>query len=180
MHKDRGWSDIGYHYLIDRDGTVAKGRPIERVGAHVRGHNAGSIGISLFGGHGSSENDAFADNFTPEQDAALRDLLSDLRREYPAIKRISGHNEFAAKACPGFRVGRWLERKTPARASLLASTTVQAGVGQIAGAVGTGAGAVAALDGTAQLVALGIAGAMALLALYILRERVRKWAAGDR
>jgi hypothetical protein len=50
--QDRGWKDIGYHFLIDRDGTVAKGRPVEQVGAHTMDHNVGSIGISLFGGHG--------------------------------------------------------------------------------------------------------------------------------
>lgn len=107
-HKEqRGWSDIGYHYLIDRDGTVAIGRPLERVGAHVRGHNTGSIGIALFGGHGSAETDAFAENFTEAQNQALIQLVSELRVRYPAIKRVSGHNEFAAKACPGFNVPKW-------------------------------------------------------------------------
>ena len=105
----RGWSDIGYHLLIDRDGTVAKGRPIERNGAHVVGHNTGTIGVSLFGGHGSAETDAFADNFTQAQNAALRKLINDLRSEYPNITKITGHNEYAAKACPGFNVSKWLE-----------------------------------------------------------------------
>ena len=107
-HKgQRRWSDIGYHYLIDRDGTVAIGRPLERTGAHTRGHNTGSIGIALFGGHGSAETDAFAENFTAAQDQALIQLVSELRVRYPAIKRVSGHNEFAAKACPGFHVPKW-------------------------------------------------------------------------
>lgn len=106
-HLNNGWSDIGYHYLIDRDGTVAAGRPVTRVGAHVKGKNTGSIGVALFGGHGSSETDKFSDNFTPEQDAALRELLKDLQADYP-ITRISGHNQYAAKACPGFTVSEWL------------------------------------------------------------------------
>lgn len=106
--EDRGWSDIGYHYLIDRDGKVAEGRSLSRTGAHVRGHNTGSIGICLFGGHGSNENDAFSENFTPEQDRALRKLIADLRTRFPTIRKISGHNEYAAKACPGFRVSQWL------------------------------------------------------------------------
>ncbi|ETX26497.1 N-acetylmuramoyl-L-alanine amidase [Roseivivax isoporae] len=101
------WSDIGYHYLIDRDGTLAEGRPLERTGAHVAGHNTGTIGIALFGGHGSAETDAFADHFTPEQDAALRKLIADLEARFGDLK-ISGHNEYAAKACPGFEVARWL------------------------------------------------------------------------
>lgn len=105
--EERGWSDIGYHFLIDRDGTVAKGRPIERIGAHVRGHNTGTIGISLFGGFGSSADDEFEDNFTEAQNVALRKLISELSEKY-GIEKISGHNEYAAKACPGFSVKDWL------------------------------------------------------------------------
>lgn len=103
-----GWADIGYHFLIDRDGTVYPGRAIERDGAHVRGHNRGTIGISLFGGHGSSETDQFADNFTPEQEAALRKLLRDLRGKYGPVP-VTGHNQYSRKACPGFNVPAWLE-----------------------------------------------------------------------
>lgn len=106
-HKDRGWRDIGYHYLIDRDGTIAKGRPVEQTGAHVKGRNTGSIGVALFGGHGSAETDAFADNFTPEQAEALRDLLDDLRGRFGDVS-VTGHNQYAAKACPGFNVPKWL------------------------------------------------------------------------
>lgn len=106
--RDRGWSDIGYHYLIDRDGTVMSGRPVTRIGAHVQGHNTGTIGVSLFGGHGSAETDDFSDNFTPAQEAALRRLLDELQARFPAVRKISGHNEYAAKACPGFSVPLWL------------------------------------------------------------------------
>lgn len=109
--QDRGWSDIGYHFLIDRDGTVAKGRDIAKTGAHVQGHNTGTIGVSLFGGHGSAETDKFADHFTPAQDAALRKLLADLRKTYPAIAKVTGHNQYAAKACPGFKVEKWYAAK---------------------------------------------------------------------
>ena len=102
-----GWSDIGYHFLIDRDGTIKKGRPLERAGAHVRGRNANSIGISLFGGHGSASTDFFEDHFTPEQDEALRFLIEDLEQDFD-IDLVTGHNEYSAKACPGFTVGEWL------------------------------------------------------------------------
>jgi hypothetical protein len=107
--EDRGWKDIGYHFLIDRNGKVATGRPLERVGAHVIGHNQGTIGVALFGGHGGATTDAFADHFTPEQDAALRNLLMDLQTRFPAITKISGHHEYAAKACPCFGVSAWLK-----------------------------------------------------------------------
>ena len=103
---DRGWRDIGYHFLIDRDGTVAKGRPVDQVGAHVQGHNAGTIGVSLFGGHGSAATDKFAEHYTARQDQALRGLIAALTATYK-ITKVSGHNEYAAKACPGFNVPQW-------------------------------------------------------------------------
>ena len=105
--QDRGWRTIGYHYLIDRDGTLAAGRPLEQVGAHVQGKNTGTIGVCLIGGHGSSEKDAFADHFTPAQEKMLRKVIADLIRKHPTIKKVSGHNQWAAKACPGFNVPAW-------------------------------------------------------------------------
>lgn len=120
--EDRGWSDIGYAALIDRDGKVAMGRDLDNdgdtfddIGAHTKGHNSRSIGIALFGGHGSRETDKFSDHFTPEQDAALRSMIADLKLRFPTIKKISGHNEYAAKACPGFDVMEWLEGEPPKR-----------------------------------------------------------------
>lgn len=112
--KGNGWRDIGYHYVIDRDGTVAVGRPLDQVGAHTMGRNVGTIGIALFGGHGSTTTDPFSKNFTPEQDKALRDLIARLRAQFPAIRVVSGHNQYAAKACPGFHAPSWYEAaRTP-------------------------------------------------------------------
>jgi N-acetyl-anhydromuramyl-L-alanine amidase AmpD len=108
--QDRGWKDIGYHFLIDRDGTLALGRPIDQVGAHTQGHNTGTIGVSLFGGFGSAATDKFSENFTPEQDKALRSLIETLSSLY-GIKKVSGHNEYAAKACPSFSVTKWLGKR---------------------------------------------------------------------
>ena len=110
--QDRKWNDIGYHYLIDRDGTIANGRPIEKIGAHVAGHNTGTIGISLFGGHGSAETDQFADHFTQAQEKSLRKLIADLRKRFGVVK-ITGHNQYAAKACPGFNVPDWFRAVSP-------------------------------------------------------------------
>lgn len=103
-HMDKGWRDIGYHYLIDRDGTVATGRPVEQTGAHVKGHNTGTIGLCLIGGHGSDKTDQFDDHYTPEQDKALDRLLSNLTGRFGAVP-VTGHNQYANKACPGFIVG---------------------------------------------------------------------------
>jgi hypothetical protein len=105
---ERGWKDIGYHFLIDRDGKVAPGRPVEKEGAHVMGHNTGTIGIALFGGHGSASTDSFLDNFTAEQDRALRKLIAEITEHRPPMK-VSGHNQYAAKACPGFSVPVWFD-----------------------------------------------------------------------
>jgi N-acetylmuramoyl-L-alanine amidase len=105
--QDNGWSDIGYHYLIDRDGTIATGRPIVRAGAHVAGRNAHSVGVALFGGHGSAATDDFHKHFTIMQEQALRRLIASLMADYPSIRTVSGHNQYAAKACPGFSVPKW-------------------------------------------------------------------------
>lgn len=107
-HKqDRGWRDIGYHFIVDRDGSVALGRPIEQTGSHVKGRNAGTIGVCLIGGHGSSAYDDFSENFTQAQDKAVRGLIADLRERFGDVP-VSGHNDYAAKACPGFKADKWL------------------------------------------------------------------------
>lgn len=107
-HLGRGWNDIGYHWLIDRTGQVIAGRAETVIGAHVEGRNAGTIGVCLIGGHGSATSDPFAKNFTPAQDAALRKTLADIGGR-TRIDRITGHYQYANKACPGFRVDTWLK-----------------------------------------------------------------------
>lgn len=105
-----GWSDIGYHFVIRRDGTVEPGRDRdhdgdiwEEIGAHVAGHNTTSIGICLVGGKGCSEFDRFDQHFTPGQRVALRALMQAITGASPNITWL-GHNAVAAKACPGFQV----------------------------------------------------------------------------
>jgi len=116
--RDRGWKDIGYALLIDRDGKTAKGRDLdkdgdvwEEIGAHVEGKNTRSIGLCLIGGFGANANDPFEKNFTKAQDDTLRMVIADLQRQFPSIKKVSGHNQYAAKACPGFKVVDWLGKK---------------------------------------------------------------------
>jgi N-acetylmuramoyl-L-alanine amidase len=114
-HQARGWRREGYHFLIGRDGKIAKGRPIEEVGAHVKGHNTGSIGVCLVGGKWPQgawgvKTDKFSDHFTPEQDRALRWLLTDLGEQFPSVKHIRGHNDYTdSKGCPSFEVSDWLK-----------------------------------------------------------------------
>lgn len=102
-----GASDIGYHLLIDRDGTIGFGRPLEQTGAHARNRNTGTIGIALMGGFGSNENHKFEQHFTKEQDESLVWLLKELISQTGPQTILSGHNQYAAKACPGFRVPLW-------------------------------------------------------------------------
>lgn len=109
-HKARGFRTIGYHWVIDRNGKIAQGRPENEIGAHVEGHNTGTIGISLIGGLTSKETDSFSKNYTPEQDASLRKLISEIKNR-TKITKISGHNQYSAKACPGFNVQQWLGGK---------------------------------------------------------------------
>jgi len=88
----RGYSDIPYHFVIDTDGTLHATRPITRMGAHCKGHNADSIGIALMGN---------LDRVPPTeaQVATLTRLIADLRRKYPVP--IFGHGELRNTACPG-------------------------------------------------------------------------------
>ena len=105
---ERKWSNVGYHFVIHRDGGIGNGRPLEKAGAHVAGRNKTTIGVSLVGGRGGSADDKFEDHFTPEQEAALRGLIERLKDEIGSIEKITGHNEYASKACPCFHVQTWL------------------------------------------------------------------------
>lgn len=99
-HRARGFAGIGYHYIVKLDGTVERGREIERAGAHCKGYNSRSIGVAYVGGV-EADGVTPADTRTDDQRVALRRLIEHLRREY-GIRRVHGHRDFAAKACPSF------------------------------------------------------------------------------
>lgn len=98
-HKARGFNDIGYHYVVDLDGTIEPGRDVTIAGAHTTGHNADSIGVCYIGGADTDMKPK--DTRTEEQKTALRLLLKYLVQKYPGAK-IYGHRDFAQKACPSF------------------------------------------------------------------------------
>lgn len=105
-HTDKGWSDIGYHFVVYRDGTIHEGRPVERMGAHVRGYNANSIGIAYVGGvEAERVNGKWIpkDTRTECQKESLDLFITRLLKEYPDAS-LHGHNEFSQKACPSFDV----------------------------------------------------------------------------
>lgn len=99
QHKKQGWSDVGYHYIIYRDGTVNLGRDVNIAGAHVNGYNANSIGVVYVGGLENRPGVAYnqlkaKDTRTEQQKASLMALLMDLRKLYPTAK-IQGHRDFS-------------------------------------------------------------------------------------
>lgn len=112
-HIKKGWSDIGYHYVIYLDGSIHEGRPVDRVGAHVKGFNRKSIGITYVGGVDVNLNPK--DTRTQEQKESLERLLINLKRLYPSAK-TKGHRDFSKdlnnngviepfewmKVCPSF------------------------------------------------------------------------------
>lgn len=106
-HKQRRFTDIGYHYVIYRDGSIHGGRPEDQVGAHCTGHNANSIGICYVGGMEKDMSEP-KDTRTQAQRHALARLCRELKEKYPSAT-IHGHNEYANKACPSFNVKQWKE-----------------------------------------------------------------------
>lgn len=99
-HLARGWSDIGYHFYIEVDGAIKKGRNIEKMGAHTKGQNRNSIGVCYAGGV-ESDGKTPKDTRNESQKDSLRAVLRTLKAMYPHAT-IHSHNEFAAKACPSF------------------------------------------------------------------------------
>lgn len=93
-HRAQGWSGIGYHYVVQLDGSVHRGRPEGRVGAHVAGHNSGTLGVCFSGNYETRK------AMPAKQLAAGRELLADLRRRYPKAK-VRRHGDFNPTACPG-------------------------------------------------------------------------------
>ncbi len=91
--KGNGWADVGYHYMIDVDGTVYTGRDLAYEGAHVKGHNPGKIGIAFLGDYTSRPN-------TPEQLAASRQLVDSLTSRYKSINRLSNHGMYDPERVP--------------------------------------------------------------------------------
>ena len=104
-HKQRGWTGIGYHLVIRRDGSAELGRNIHKQGAHIAGHNRGTIGVVMVGG--LSDSHAPEANFTKAQFKTLRHVLDEQISHYPDLK-IIGHRDLKPTACPSFDVRHWL------------------------------------------------------------------------
>ena len=103
-HKQQGWSDIGYHYVVYRNGDIVNGRDVDIQGAHCadNGGNINSIGICYIGGC-AKDGKTPKDTRTDAQKLALLNLLMDLRKMYPHAV-ILGHRDLDehGKLCPSF------------------------------------------------------------------------------
>jgi len=92
-HLKNGWSGIGYHYYVRKDGSIYRGRPENMRGAHTTDWNWCSIGVCF-------EGNLETETMNARQKAAGLALVADLRRRYPGIT-ICGHRDLNATACPG-------------------------------------------------------------------------------
>jgi N-acetylmuramoyl-L-alanine amidase len=98
-HIARGWADVGYHFIIRRDGEIEVGRTLDQVGAHCEGHNATSVGTCLIG----------KTHFTLMQFASLQRVNTMLEELFSEIK-VFGHCDFNPhKTCPNFDVQQILK-----------------------------------------------------------------------
>jgi N-acetylmuramoyl-L-alanine amidase len=94
--EDRGWSNIGYHLFINKQGQIFEGRPLEKIPAAQRGYNTGSIAICVSG--------LKKENFTKEQFESLYSLCCDINKEYNGDVRFIPHNAVSNKSCPVFSI----------------------------------------------------------------------------
>ena len=92
-HKGNGWSGIGYHYFVRKDGSVWRGRPEQAMGAHASGHNGDTIGIC-------AEGNFMTETMPQRQREAITELISDILTRYPSLK-IKGHKDMGTTGCPG-------------------------------------------------------------------------------
>lgn len=120
-HKKRGFRAIGYHWLIEPDGSVVAGRPESEIGAHVEGHNSDSIGVCMIG----------TGKFTAAAWASAAKLASELDSRYRGVQHL-GHRDASPdlnhdgkitpnewiKLCPGFDVASW-RKAGPAAGNIL-------------------------------------------------------------
>lgn len=107
IHKANGWGGIGYHWVIDKEGNILQGRDENKIGAHCKGRNTGSIGISYDSrGDDKTSYAPFGKFMTNAQKDSFIKLVKDKMQEFNIpIENVHGHNYYdKGKACPCFNV----------------------------------------------------------------------------
>mgnify|MGYP003536865489 CR=1 FL=1 len=94
-HLQRGFSDIGYHFVVYLDGSVHVGRPLHKSGAHCIGQNKNSVGVCYIGGV-ATDGKTPKDTRTDTQKASLVKLITELRQQFPNAS-VHGHREFTCQ-----------------------------------------------------------------------------------
>ena len=94
-HINNGWSGIGYHYFVSREGEIFRGRPENTVGSHAKGYNSKSIGICF-------EGDYTTQTTPTAQLEAGKELVAYLKDKYK-ITKVVGHRDLMATSCPGVK-----------------------------------------------------------------------------
>lgn len=105
-HLANGWAGIGYHYVIRKDGTIERGRPVQTVGAHAYGENEHTVGINVTGNFDTEKP-------TAAQIQSLETLLTWLCQYYhiePGVTTIVGHRDLNSTDCPGQQLYEQLPR----------------------------------------------------------------------
>lgn len=95
-HRANGWTGIGYHFFVRKDGTIYRGRPINVVGAHVQGMNSCSVGICAEGDYHTKEK-----TMPQAQKKSIIELCQYLKKNYYPNAKIVGHREIGDSNCPG-------------------------------------------------------------------------------
>ena len=95
-HRANGWTGIGYHFFVRKDGTIYCGRPINVVGAHVQGMNSCSVGICAEGDYHTKEK-----TMPQAQKKSIIELCQYLKKNYYPNAKIVGHREIGDSNCPG-------------------------------------------------------------------------------
>ena len=119
-HRNNGWSGIGYHavcgYVMDgnkiKKVEIVPGRDKSKIGAHVKGHNTGTLGICMLNIKPHNGITVFEDYFPEVVKKEVKEWIKSL----PGIEKVSGHNDYTnLKECPGFKVDskEWLKNNEP-------------------------------------------------------------------
>ena len=100
LHKGKGWWDIGYHFYVEADGTIKRGRKLLKVGAHTLGQNTEAIGIAFVGGLNTKGDEECT--LTKTQEKSIAVIIDELRKRTGKPLPVYSHNAFKNTFCPGF------------------------------------------------------------------------------